>query len=103
MPPPATFIFALSSKPRVTNLGPKKHDAFANALSTASKGELLRSSLETIDPYRGCPESEMPGSTGRAVGEAVYLPREHCHTTAVKIARYLSDGALHHVRGPAAV
>jgi hypothetical protein len=34
-------------------LGPRKRDdAFANVLSTASKGERLRSSLETLELYR---------------------------------------------------
>jgi hypothetical protein len=31
----------------MSNLGPKKRDAFANAPSTVSRGERLRSSLET--------------------------------------------------------
>ena len=35
--------------------------------------------------------------------EAVYLSREHRHATAIKVSRYLSDGALHDVGGLAAV
>jgi hypothetical protein len=36
----------------MSNLGSRKRDAFAETLSTASKGERLRSSLETLVLYR---------------------------------------------------
>lgn len=45
----------------------------------------------------------MKSSLERNHHEAVYLPRKHHNTAAIKVARYLSDSDLHDVRGLAAV